>query len=239
VRRADAVLGEAREQLGKTDIRSPMAGTVVALPIKVGETAIPSTSSLAGAQLVRIADTSAIQAELKVDEADIARIGVGQHADIYAAAFPDKAIAGEVVRISLAPTIEGMGRAYKVTLSLSVPKGMQLRSGMSVRADIHLGGGDLRLAAPVEAIASETGADGKTKRFVWRVTQGSARRAYVTTGISDDRLEEITGGLSNGDRIVVGPAESLRLLADGDPVRQRTGAERGPGDAKGEGKAGR
>src|SRR5690606_29301183 len=55
LRRADAVLGEAREQLDKTEVRSPIAGRVVALPIKVGETAIPSTSSLAGAKLMTVA----------------------------------------------------------------------------------------------------------------------------------------------------------------------------------------
>ena len=49
LRRADAILGEAREQLAKTDILAPIAGTIVSLPIKVGETAIPSTNALAGA----------------------------------------------------------------------------------------------------------------------------------------------------------------------------------------------
>src|SRR5690606_7830404 len=81
LRRADAVLGEAREQLDKTEVRSPIAGRVVALPIKVGETAIPSTSSLAGAKLMTVANTSAIQAKLQVDEGDIAKVGVGQGVD--------------------------------------------------------------------------------------------------------------------------------------------------------------
>jgi HlyD family secretion protein len=64
--RAQSAVQDAREQLGKTTIRSPISGRVVALPIKVGETAVPSTSSFVGAQLAKIADTSRIQAELKV-----------------------------------------------------------------------------------------------------------------------------------------------------------------------------
>src|SRR5690606_31395562 len=119
--RADAVLSEAREQLEKTEVRSPIAGQVVSLPIKVGETAIPSTSSLAGAQLMTIADTTAIQAELQVDEADISKVAAGQQVDIYAAAYPDTALKGEVEMIALAPTIEGQGRAYKVTVDIDVP----------------------------------------------------------------------------------------------------------------------
>src|SRR5690606_34869836 len=57
LKRTVAVLDEAREQRAKTEIRAPQSGQVVSLPIKVGETAIPSTSSLAGAQLMKIADT--------------------------------------------------------------------------------------------------------------------------------------------------------------------------------------
>jgi len=52
LQRATAVLGDAREQRAKTEIRAPITGRIVALPIKVGEVAIPSTASLAGAQLM-------------------------------------------------------------------------------------------------------------------------------------------------------------------------------------------
>ncbi len=221
LRRADAVLSEAREQMGKTDIRAPIAGTVVALPIKVGETAIPSTSSLAGAQLMKIADTSAIQAELKVDEADIAKISIGQQASIYAAAYPDTALTGTVSQIALAPTVENQGRAYKVTVLLAAPEKMLLRSGMSARADIFLGDGRKRLSVPVEAVGTEESEDKKTTRFLWLERDGRARKVVVQTGVSDDRWEEITQGLKAGDSVIVGPAKLLRTLREDDRVSQR------------------
>ena len=62
LQRAISQLADAREQRSKTEIRAPIAGRIVSLPIKAGEVAIPSTASLAGAQLMKIADTSAIQA---------------------------------------------------------------------------------------------------------------------------------------------------------------------------------
>lgn len=229
LRRADAVLNEAREQLYKTDIRSPMAGTVVSLPIKVGETAIPSTSSLEGAQLIKIADTSAIQTELKVDEADIAKVAVGQHADVFAAAYPDTAIKGVVRKIALAPTVEGLGRAYKVTLDLAPLRKIVLRSGMSVRADLFLEDGSRRLAVPVEAIGTDSTRNDKVTRFVWISKNGIAHKIVVQVGESDDKWEEVTKGLAAGDMVIVGPAKTLRMLADGDVVRQRTRHE--PDDA--------
>lgn len=231
LRRAEAVLRDARELLGKTDIRSPIDGTVVALAIKVGETAIPSTSALVGAQMMRVADTSALQAELKVDEADIAKVGVGQRADIYAAAYPDTPISGRVQQIAMAPTVEvqNQGRAYKVTVLLEPPAGIALRSGMSARADIFLGDGAQRLAVPVEAVSSEQDEDKKTSRYVWRVEDGKVKKVAVEVGTSDDRWEEIVSGLAVGEQIVTGPAKTLRRLADGERVSAK---EKSDQDAK-------
>ena len=159
LRRADAVLGEAREQLDKTEVRSPIAGQVVALPIKVGETAIPSTSSLAGAKLMTIANTTEIQALLQIDEGDIAKVDIGDQVDIFAAAYPDRALPGVVGQIALAPTISGQGRAYEVTVDIEVPEGVGLRSGMSARADVFLSDGTEKLAVPVEAVVTDVGED--------------------------------------------------------------------------------
>ncbi len=220
LRRADAVLGEAREQLQKTQVRSPINGQVVSLPIKIGETAIPSTSALAGAQLMTIADTTAIQAELQVDEADIAKVNAGQLVDIYAAAYPDTALKGVVDLIALAPTIEGQGRAYKVTVDIDVPEKVELRSGMSVRADIFLSDGAKKLAVPVEAIITDVDEDREVTRYVWLQQDGEARKTLVETGVSDDRWEEISKGLTAGDNVIVGPAQTLRSLQNGDHVTQ-------------------
>ncbi|KAA2285591.1 efflux RND transporter periplasmic adaptor subunit [Arenimonas fontis] len=226
LRRSEAVLGEAREQLAKTDIRAPIAGTIVSLPIKVGETAIPSTNALAGSVLMTIADTSAIEARMKVDEADIARIRLGQKADVYAAAFQDTGVPGVVRQIALAPTVEAQGRAYEVKLLLDVPEGLALRSGMSARADIHLGDGGRSLAVPVEAVVVEEGEDRQVRRHVWLEREGRAEKRAIETGLSDDRWEAVSSGLQAGDRVITGPAKALRTLREGDAVAvKEKGAE--------------
>jgi HlyD family secretion protein len=220
VRRADAILGEARDQFSKTDIRSPISGVIVALPIKVGETAIASTNAFAGAQLMKIADTSAIQAELKVDEADIAKIAVGQDVNVYAASYPDMAIKGKVEQIALAPTLENQGRSYEVTALLEAPRDIALRSGMSARADIFLGDGGSKLAVPVEAVGIDVDEDKKATRYVWVDRDGQARKVVVEVGMSDDTWEEITSGLKAGDRVITGPGKVVRGLVEGDRVSQ-------------------
>ena len=233
LRRADAVLGEAREQFSKTDIRSPISGIIVALPIKVGETAIASTNAFAGAQLMQIADTSAIQAELKVDEADIAKIVVGQDVSVYAAAFPDLALVGKVHQIALAPTLENQGRSYKVTALLEAPKDAALRSGMSARADIFLGDGSRTLAVPVEAVGTDVDEDKKITRFVWVDRDGQAHKVLVEVGLSDDKWEAIASGLKAGDRVITGPGKTVRGLLEGERISKLE--EKKQDQAKGEG----
>jgi HlyD family secretion protein len=236
-RRAQSALQDAREQLAKTSIRSPISGRIVSLPIKVGETAVPSTSSFVGAQLAKIADTSRIQAELKVDEADIARVAVGQAADVYAAAFPDTALEGKVERIALAPTVEGQGRAYQVTVALAVPAKMELRSGMSVRAEIVLGDGGKLPAVPVEAIVTEVGEDKQAIHYAWKVDDGVARKVKVETGLSDDAWQAVGKPLKVGDTVARGPSRQLQQLQDGDRVAQRrddAGDKAGKADKKDE-----
>jgi HlyD family secretion protein len=226
LQRATAVLGDAREQRAKTEIRAPITGRIVALPIKVGEVA----------QLMKIADVSAILAEVKVDEADVAKITLGQRSDVFAAAYPDTALRGRVEKIALTPTVDGQGRSYKVTLAIDTPKELLLRSGMSARALVFLGDGTRRLAVPVEAVVTETPEKNIVKRYVWRDDKGVARKTAVVTGLSDDRWEVVESGLASGARVIVGPGKTLRRLRDGDSVTERKQDRSKAGGADGESK---
>ena len=220
LRRSQAILAEARETLQKTEVAAPIDGTVVALTIKAGETAVPSTQAFAGAQLMTIADTSAIEARLKVDEGDIAKVAVGQKVDVFPAAFPETAVPGVVRQVALAPLIENQGRAYEVIAELTPPEGLALRSGMSARADLFLGDGASTLAVPVEAVIASEPEPRKTAHHVWRIVDGKANKVEVQVGEADDRWQAITSGLSEGDRVVSGPGRALRQLMEGGSVKE-------------------
>lgn len=235
--RATAVLSDAREQRAKTEIRAPISGRIVSLPIKAGEVAIPSTASLAGAQLMKIADTSAIQAEVKVDEADVAKISLEQKADVFAAAYPDTALPSKVEKIALTPTIDGQGRSYKVTLAINASPELLLRSGMSARAVIFLGDGSRELAVPLEAVVTESPEKNVVNRFVWQNAGGKARKVAIVTGLSDDRWEVIESGVPAGASIIVGPGRILRRLTEGERVTERKAGSESRSDAQGDGEA--
>jgi len=220
LKRSEAILADARETLQKTEVVAPIDGTVVGVTIKAGETAVPSTQAFAGAQLMTIADTSAIEARLKVDEGDIAKVAAGQKVDVYPAAFPDTAVPGVVRQVALAPILENQGRAYEVIAELTPPEGLAMRSGMSARADLFLGDGTSTLAVPVEAVIESEPEPRKTVHHVWRIVDGKVSKVEVQVGEADDRWQAITAGLSEGDRVVSGPGRALRQLMEGGSVKE-------------------
>lgn len=234
---AEAMLNQSRERLAKTEIRAPISGTVVALDIKVGETAVSSATGIAGSSLMTIANTDSLMTEINVDEADIARIRDGQEVAIYAAAFPDTPITGQVESIPLSPrSVPGstsLARDYTVKVQLTDTQSLDLRPGMTCRAEIFTDSATEALAVPVQAVFSNNDASTETapgkgtveiERFVFVDKDGKAERRVVQVGLSDDSYQEIKSGVQAGELVVIGPYKILRHLKDGEALEVQTKA---------------
>lgn len=224
---ASAMLSQAQEHLAKTEVRAPIDGTVTAVPIKIGETAVASATGIAGSSLMTIADVGSIMAEVNVDEADIARVAKDQKAKVFPAAFPNQPVTGTVESVAMAPkgptpgVAASQGKSYVVKLRLDDAR-LALRSGMTCRVEIVVGSSAARPAVPLQAVLSEEAGGSKDHNknvnYVFTVVDGKARKQVVELGLSDDANQEITKGLAAGDTIAVGPARLLRELRDGDLV---------------------
>ena len=222
---AQAQLSQAEEQLAKTEIRSPLDGKVTAIYVKVGQTAVPSFSGIAGSVLVDVADTTSIDAEINVDETDIARVRVGAEARVVPAAFPDKTLNGRVDQVSIAPRLQGQIKSYPVRIRLENTAGVVFHPGMSCRAEVLTSSDtDARvLAVPVQSVRyednPEAGKHGsKTLASVFVLDGDKAKKRAVTTGTADDSYIAITDGLKEGEKVVVGPSKTLLFLLDGEKL---------------------
>jgi HlyD family secretion protein len=216
-----AQLEQAEDRLAKTSVYSPIDGTVTSLDIKVGETAISSSTNIPGSTLMTIANPASILTEVNVDEADIASIAPGQRARIYAIAYPDKPVDGEVTSIAVSAKVaEGQqGLSFAVKIRLLDPEQITLRPGMSCRAEIFAASRDHVLAAPIQAIrVEEDMTRNETHRYVFVARDGVAKRIAVEVGLSDDTYQELTSGVGEGDQVIIGPDRVLRALKDGDRV---------------------
>ena len=216
-----AQLEQARDRLAKTSVYSPIDGTVTTLDIKVGETAISSSTNIPGSSLMTIANPASILTEVNVDEADIAKVEIGQRARVFAIAYPDLPVDGTVHSIAVSAKVaEGQqGLSFAVKIRLLHPEKITLRPGMSCRPEIFSHTREGVLAAPIQAIIVEEDlARDETRRHAFVNRNGTAARVAVEIGISDDTYQEVTSGLSAGDEVIIGPDRVLRALEDGDRV---------------------
>ena len=148
---SNAQLDQVLDNLSKTQIISPIDGVVTSLDIKVGETAIASSTNIPGSSLMTIANPSSIYTEVLVDEADIANIRVGQKAEIVAIAYPDEPMQGTVRFIAnTAKIAQGRtGLSFVVKIDIDDPGEVTLRPGMSCRAEIFTQDDRLVTAVPI------------------------------------------------------------------------------------------
>jgi HlyD family secretion protein len=218
---ARAQLEQAQDRLRKTRAYSPMDGVVTSLDIKVGETAISSTTNIPGSALMTIANPESIHTEVNVDEADIANVDIGQKARIYAVAYPNQPVHGVIESIAMSAKVaEGaQGLSFAVKIRLDRTDAVKLRPGMSCRAEIFTTTKEGILAVPIQAIlVDEDRTRNRTSYSVFVNRGGTARKVEVAVGLSDDAYQEITSGLTEGDEVIIGPDRVLRTLSDGDSV---------------------
>jgi HlyD family secretion protein len=218
---ARAQLEQAQDRLSKTRVYSPIDGRVTTLDIKVGETAISSSTNIPGSSLMTVANPASIHTEVNVDEADIANVSVGQMARVYAIAYPDRPVDGIVDSIAVSAKVaEGQqGQSFAIKIRLLDPEKITLRPGMTCRAEIYTATKEDALAVPIQSILVEEDLTANvTRRDVFVVRGGRAVKVPVEVGLSDDTFQQIVSGVSVGDDVITGPDRVLRALEDGDRV---------------------
>ena len=217
----EAALNKASEVLEKTSVYSPIDGVVTYVSIAEGETAIASTTNIRGSHLMTIADPAHLITEVQVDEAEIASIALGQKARVTAIAWPDQPLPGSVEFIAgSARTVSGRSSAsFTVRIRIENSKGIELRPGMSSRAEILTSDIENVLALPLGATLSERDLEtGVDELYVFVFRNGTAVKQRIEGGLSDDEFIEIRSSLDPEDAVIVGPVQTLFGLRDGEAV---------------------
>jgi len=239
IERAQAGSSQARDQLSKTTVYSPINGTVTILNSKLGER-IVATGQFAGTEVMRVADLSRMQAVIDVNENDVPNVKIGDKANVKIDAYGDRKFRGTVAQI---------GNTGKTTG----------RPGLSCTADIETNMVKDAVAVPMQAVTIRTGDSNlspeeiekkklksaardkgdnnadyvnerqekaaqreereKLAKVVFLKRGGKAQSVKVTTGISDDTYMEIKTGVQPGDEVISGSYSAIsRKLKDGAKV---------------------
>jgi multidrug efflux pump subunit AcrA (membrane-fusion protein) len=172
------------------DFESPIAGTVVAKNIVLGD------SVMDGAPLFTVADLSHVWVVARIYEDEVGLIQPGQLVELTAAAWPGKTFAGRVT--FLEPTVDRETRTVGARVELPNPQAL-LKPGMFLRARFEIPVGD---AAPLAVPASSV-IDSGPRRLVWREEgEGSFAPVEVLLGPRAGDSYPVMSGLTEGDRVV-------------------------------------
>jgi HlyD family secretion protein len=160
IERAQAGSSQARDQLSKTTIYSPIEGTVTILNSKLGERVV-ATNQFAGTEVLRVADLSHMEARVDVNENDVVNVKVGDKADVKIDAYGDRKFHGTVYQIANTGTTTGTGTQEEVTnfqVKIRIEDhDLTLKPGLSCTADIETNMVKDVVAVPMQSVTIRTG----------------------------------------------------------------------------------
>ncbi len=133
VKQREAALAQARIDLGRTEIKAPVNGIVIKRSVERGQTV---AASLQAPELFIIAENlTDMQVDAAIDESEIGRIQIGQHATFNVDAFPGRSFTGTVKQIRKAAQNVSNVVTYTTVISASNPN-KELLPGMTANVRI-------------------------------------------------------------------------------------------------------
>lgn len=237
---AGANIARAQKDVDYTTITAPIDGVVTRRNFDVGEMVLGTFNNI-GSVIVEIADLKTIIMRARVDEANVAEVREGQRAKVHLNAYADRTFDGVVDRVRLHREIWRDGTGYvEAEIALETVDGDRLYSGLTANADIQIETLHDVIKIPSQAVVDRRIDDlpddvvknsqfvnrNKTfARVVYRFIDGEAIATPVSVGSSDLTHTVILGGLSDGDRIVVGPYKQLVGMKHKQAIRDADAGE--------------
>lgn len=227
VLQAQAILKTDETNLSKGAIRSPVNGVVLSRKVEPGQTVVAAMTTPVLFTLAQ--DLTAMELQVKVDEADVSSVQLNQLATFTVSAWPGRSFPATIERVGVGSTVTDNVVTYKTVLKVQ-NNDFALRPGMTATATIVTAEREnallvpnaaLRFVPPEKSSASApTGflsqliprAPPSAKRGtvpsdehsqVWILVNGEPKSVQVSTGVSNGRQTEILGGdLSVGMEVI-------------------------------------
>ncbi len=192
LKQAQATLSTAQLQLSRTEIRSPISGTVVKRFVSGGE----QVDGTGAAPLVEIAALTEVELNANVPAADLNRMPVGEAIQLTSTTLPGKTFNGHVIAVS--PAVDPATNSGLVRIR--IPNATSdLRLGMFLGAQVPVETHPKALTVPAQAIYRDQ--EGNPRVFV--VAGDTATSTAVTLGFETPDKVELLSGVKVGDTVIL------------------------------------
>ncbi len=242
VEQAKATLARVEDDLAKTTIYSPMAGTITKLRSQAGERVV-GTALMAGTEIMTVANLEEMEARVDIGEVDVILIAVGQIAHLEVDAFRDREFRGIVTEIAnsskglggISGSSQGQQDATKFEVKIRVQEKQIFRPGMSVTAEIETRMRTNVLTVPIQSVttrrpqktddkkasaaASTTNSASSTNAPLCVSTNSPGMHTNVAVVSTTNSTEK---GLRSSDKVKPGdPAKAIEVVfvLNGDQVK--------------------
>lgn len=232
---AQAALEQATAKAAERTVKAPSSGSIVELNAKVGATVtggmiMGESDTSGGKQCMQIADLSKMKVTVQVGEKDIAKIAVGQSANVTYPAFPDIVSQGTVTAIaSVANSDAANGGGGSVTFNVDIlieSPDARLKPGMTAEVSVVTERLDDVVMVPTMALMTEDG-----EHYYVNVAtdeEGKQTRRVKVTVVTQNDNEAVVGKTQvkrddQGNEI--NPNVPVTKLRDGDTLVMDTGAD--------------
>lgn len=231
---AQANLDQANAKAASRTVTAPSSGSIVELNAKVGATVtggmiIGESDTNGGKQCMQIADLSKMKVTVQVGEKDIAKIAVGQSANVTYPAFPDIVSQGTVTAIASVANSDSSSGGGSVTFNVDIlieAPDARLKPGMTAEVSVVTEELDDVVMVPTMALMTEDG-----EHYYVNVAtddEGKQTRRVKVTVVTQNDNEAVVGKTQvkrddQGNEI--NPDVPTTKLRDGDTLVMDTGAD--------------
>lgn len=229
---AQAALEQATAKAAERTVKAPSSGSIVELNAKVGATVtggmiMGESDTSGGKQCMQIADLSKMKVTVQVGEKDIAKIAVGQSANVTYPAFPDIVSQGTVTAIASVANSDSNSGGGSVTFNVDIlieAPDSRLKPGMTAEVSVVTEKLDDVVMVPTMALMTEDG----EHYYVNLATdsEGKKTRCVKVTVVTQNDNEAVVGKTQvkrddQGNEI--NPDVPVTKLRDGDTIVTDTG----------------
>jgi HlyD family secretion protein len=226
-----AALDLARQALEDATVEAPLGGTIVTLPVTKGTIITSATGASGGTTLMTIADLGRVRMRVTIDEVEMANVRVNETATVAVDAFPDHVFDGVVEKVEPQAVVTQGVTFFQALVSISNKEGL-LMPGMNGEVTIRAADLSQVIQIPIDAIRPTNelapvarmfglsvdtitnqmrkdllGTEGTTgvpgRYVVVALPDGSYEMRLVKTGPTDLRVQSVTDGLKEGDKVVM------------------------------------
>jgi HlyD family secretion protein len=196
-----------------TNIRATVSGTILEIPVKLGDQVIQSNNFSAGTTVAIIADLNTMIFEGKVDEAEVGKLYNGQGLIVSMAAIPGEEFAASLKFVAPKGTEEQGAVQFKIEADVTLSESVFVRAGYSANASLVIDRRDDVMVIP-EALLQF---DRRTQAPYVEIETGNQKfeRKDIEIGLSDGINVEVLSGLSMDTKIKIwNKTEPIKIEAE-------------------------